>query len=459
MRSTPKLFGLLLAGLLVACSLPQSTTPPTASTGAPTSVPAAAPSPAAQAAAGLISSPAAAASPASSPVAAVTGSPSPVAASSPSPIASPAGSPVASSGASTAGDTTPKVVAAANAFLATLNDAQRSQAVFEFGDEAAKAQWSNLPRALFKWVGVAMGDLNQQQQQAVHDLLRAALSPSGYDRVIASVNADEYLKSQSGDNPLQFGADSYFVAIFGTPSATASWMFRFGGHHITVNATVAGSNIALTPSFPGCQPCEYTANGQTLRPDGAVVDKSFAFINSLDDAQRQQAVLGSQGIDLVLGPNQPMRNVPPEGLKVSALTSSQQAMLLDLIRQYVGIVNDEDAALKMTEVQSTLADTYFAWYGPITSGSAAYFRIQGPTLWIEHSPQGGGGPGGDGPPAGASAGGTPGTKPSGGPAGAKPSGGQPAGAGLGLGGDPTTNHVHSIYRDPTNEYGAKWAGR
>jgi hypothetical protein len=316
------------------------------------------------------------------------------------------------------------VVAAANTFLATLNDTQRSQAMFDFNDTTAKSQWSNLPRGLFNWVGLRMGDLSQAQQQTVRDLLTVTLSPKGYERVMASVNADEDLKNQSGANQLQFGADNYFVAVFGTPSSTAPWMFRFGGHHMTINATVVGPNIALTPSFPGCQPCEYTANNQTIRTVGVVTDKAFKLISALDATQQQQAVLGAQAIDLVLGPAQPMRIVPPEGIKASALNAEQQVMLLDLVGEYVNMLNDEDAALKLAEVRASLADTSFAWYGPTTNGSAAYFRIQGPTLWIEFAPQGGD---------------------------------RPGGGGLGLGGTVTTNHIHAIYRDPTNEYGAKWA--
>lgn len=269
-----------------------------------------------------------------------------------------------------------------------------------------------------------MGDLSAAQQQAVMDLLGVTLSPQGYQRLVAAVNADEELKRQSGDNRLQFGAENYFVAVFGTPSTTAPWMFRFGGHHMTINATVAGSNIALTPSFPGCQPCEYTANNQTVRPVGEVTDRAFTLISALDATQQQQAVLGARTIDLVLGADQSMRTVPPEGIRASALNADQQALLLGLVGEYVGLLNDEDAAVRIAELKANLADTYFAWYGPTTSNSAAYFRIQGPTLWIEFSPQGGGGPGG---------------------------------GGLGLGGNPTANHVHSIYRDPTNEYGAKWA--
>ena len=108
------------------------------------------------------------------------------------------------------------------------------------------------------------------------------------------------------------------------------------------------------------------------------------------------------------------------------MNAEQQGMLWDLAGEYVNLLNDEDSTPRMTEVKGNISDTYFAWYGPTTAGSAAYFRIQGPTLWIEFSPQGGGGPGG---------------------------------GGLGLGGAATTNHVHSISRDPTNEYGAKWVAQ
>jgi hypothetical protein len=199
-------------------------------------------------------------------------------------------------------------------------------------------------------------------------------------------------------------------------------MFRFGRHHMTVNATVVGPNIAVTPSFPGCQPCEYSLESQTVRETGDVTDRALALVNALDATQQAQTVLGAQGIDLVLGPQQPMRTIPPEGIKASALNPAQQGLLVDLVRQYVGLLDEEDAVARMSEIQANLADTYFAWYGPTTAGSAADFRVQGPTLWIEFSPQGGGGGAG----------------------------------GLGLGGAATTNHVHAIYRDPTNEYGARW---
>ena len=60
----------------------------------------------------------------------------------------------------------------------------------------------------------------------------------------------------------------------------------------------------------------------------------------------------------------------------------------------------------MTELKAHLADTYFAWSGGRTPGSNIYFRIQGPTIYIEYSTQvtAGGGGGGRGRRGGAARG-------------------------------------------------------
>lgn len=329
------------------------------------------------------------------------------------------------SGTATGQDTTPAVVAAANAFLATLSDTERESVLFDWTDTEQKQRWSNLPEGLYERAGLMWGDLSQEQQNAWLAVMQATMSEEGYNRVIAEWNADDVLTSGGGGGPgggqLLFGKQYYYVALIGTPSETEPWQWQWGGHHVTVNATVAGSNIALTPSFIGCQPCEYTdASGATIRPLGDIEDEAFALVNSLDATQQQAAVLGDSSIDLVLGPGQDGKTIQSEGLPASQMTVEQQAALLQLIGHYTGLINDEDAAARNDEIQSTLAETYFAWYGPTAEGSAAYFRITGPTIVIEYSPQGGGG------------------------------------NGTGLGGSATNLHIHGVYRDPSNEYGATY---
>jgi hypothetical protein len=84
-----------------------------------------------------------------------------------------------------------------------------------------------------------------------------------------------------------------------------------------------------------------------------------------------------------------------EGLKASSRNEPQRAMLLDVISEWAGIVNDAWAPGRMAEIKAGLSDTWFAWSGPATHApgrnGSAYYRVQGPKLVIEFSPQGAGG--------------------------------------------------------------------
>lgn len=323
------------------------------------------------------------------------------------------------SNATSAQTPTATIVRAANAFLATLDPKQKAAATFAYDDEKQRARWSNFPTAIFKRAGVRLGDLSPTQRTAAMTLVSSALSARGYEKVQQIVEADEALKVSERNN-LMFGKDEYYVAILGTPSDKTPWLLQFGGHHLGLNITIEGARGALAPSLTGAQPGAYTANGKTIRPLGQESDKGIALLAALDDAQRKQAVLGSRMADLVLGPGQDGKVIQPEGLKASAMNDKQRAMLLDLIAEWSGIVHESAAAARMTELTADLNDTWFAWSGPTTpvpagKNIAAYYRIQGPRLVIEYAPQS-------------------------------------------MGGDPS-NHIHSMYRDPTNDYGRKPAAK
>jgi hypothetical protein len=313
---------------------------------------------------------------------------------------------------STASTQTAAIATAAKKFLATLDDSQRGKVVFDFKDDAQRKRWSNLPSPMFQRTGLRMGDLTQPQRDAVMAILATALSPQGYEKVKEIVQADEVLKNSEGGGRPMFGRDNYFVSFLGEPSATEPWMIQFGGHHLGLNITFVGERSALTPSHTGAQPAIYELEGKTVRPLGREADKAFALLGSLDETQRKQAVLGFQIRDLVLGPGRDGQMIQPEGIKGSALNEKQREMLLDLAAEWTGIMNESAAKSKMEEMQKNIAETWFAWSGPTEKGSAAYFRIQGPTVVIEYAPQR-------------------------------------------LGGD-TSKHIHTIYRDPTNDYGTKW---
>lgn len=306
---------------------------------------------------------------------------------------------------------TAHAVSAANALLKTLDDKTRAKAVFGFDDQAQRKKWSNLPTGIFSRAGLRLGDLSKPQREAAMAVMAAALSQAGYEKIVGIMEGDETLKTGGGGRII-FGRDEYYLSFLGSPSATAPWSIQFGGHHLALNITFNGSQGTLAPSHTAAQPAKFTLDGKTIRPLGEENDRAFALINALDDSQRKQAILGAQFRDLVLGPGHDGKTLAPEGVRVASFTPQQRDLLLGLIRQWVGILPDDTANPKMEEIKAGLAETWFAWSGPTTLGSAAYFRIQGPAVFIEYAPQS-------------------------------------------LGGD-ATQHIHTIYRDPTNEYGRKW---
>ena len=66
-----------------------------------------------------------------------------------------------------------RIVTAAQAVLATLDDAGRAKVQFPF-EGPQKARWSNLPTGIFEREGLRMGDLTPAQRTAVTTLLTAA---------------------------------------------------------------------------------------------------------------------------------------------------------------------------------------------------------------------------------------------------------------------------------------------
>jgi enamine deaminase RidA (YjgF/YER057c/UK114 family) len=261
------------------------------------------------------------------------------------------------------GDATAQVVAATEAFLATLDDAQREEATFDFDDEL-KTNWSNFPVPVVPRNGVALGDMTEEQQQAALAILQAALSEEGYQKTIGNMVDDQVNQSLEGEPDL-FSANLYYFAVFGTPSETEPWMLQYGGHHYAINLTVSGQDNVFTPSFVGVQPSEYTLDqaadmpafvpvdvlgSGTIRPMTEENDLAFELINALDPEQQEQVILDYEVTDLVLGPDENVRVLEPEGIPASEITADQQAMLLDLIRQWAGIANEEAAEERMSEI-------------------------------------------------------------------------------------------------------------
>lgn len=310
------------------------------------------------------------------------------------------------------------IVDAARLFLDSLDAAQRQSAVFPFADQAQRLNWSNFPDPVVPRAGLRWGDLSGDQRAALSALLGTVLSSRGAEMVRLQMAADDAnAVMHGGDAPpgrpkVNFGSDWYYVSFLGEPAADAPWTLQFGGHHLAINATVAGPHVTLTPTLTGGEPLKFTLEGQPVHLTGDEIAAARALLGSLDDAQRARAVVSDTRIGLVMGPGEEGRALPPEGLAGSAMTEAQKALLLNLIAVRVGILNDDDAGHAMADIAAHLDQTFFGWWGPVAEGEAAYVRVTGPVLLLEYSPED-------------------------------------------MDGDPT-DHAHNIWRDPTNDYGAGW---
>ena len=94
-------------------------------------------------------------------------------------------------------EATARIVAAAQAVLATLDDTGRATVQFPL-EGPQTTRWSNLPSPMFERRGLRLADLTEPQRAAVMKLLAAALSRDGYQKVLNIMDGDEALRQGGG---------------------------------------------------------------------------------------------------------------------------------------------------------------------------------------------------------------------------------------------------------------------
>ena len=302
------------------------------------------------------------------------------------------------------------IAAGANAFLNLLTESERSSIVYAL-DDPKRSNWSNLPAGLVRFDrnGIRIGDLNNDQTTALNEFLGLNLSADGYRTVMEVVGADGVLAQSSNSHRLRFGADNYLLAFFGQPSATEPWGWQFGGHHLAFNVAVGADHLTMSPTFIGVEPASYATGSQTAAPMEEELQAGLMLINSLAEDQQNASKVRRRPQETYTGAGKDGVIPNFEGSRVSIWSPGQQQSLLETVALWVGMMPNPSASLRLAEIESDLDETYFAWNGNLDGSGSIYYRIQGPQLIIEFSTQG-----------------------------------RVAASG---------GHYHSVYRDPTNEYG------
>ena len=296
----------------------------------------------------------------------------------------------------------------ARSFLSSLDKKLRAQAALP-ADSPEKSKWTNVPPRGPQG-GVRLGDLNEKQLESACDLLAAILSPQGYAKARNIPLADDRLLRNGRRRP-GFGAEDYWIAIFGEPSPDKPWALQFDGHHIAINLAFHGKRMSMSPTFIGTQPREFQLAQDKIVPMPHEAPSALALLQSLTDSQKNKATVRPKRANLVAAAGKDGFVPNPLGLSCGELNDTQRKLLLTVLDAYVGDLPEPYARFRTKELTSEIDRMNFAWWGPGKKGGDFSYRIQGPSLIIEY-------------------------------------------AGQDLGGDPH-NHLHSMYRDPTNEYGSR----
>ncbi len=276
-------------------------------------------------------------------------------------------------------------VAAAEAFLAALDAEQRATVAFPLED-GSRARWSNLPVPSVPRDGLAIEAMTEPQRALAWGLLEAGLSASGYAQARQIVDIDEWWATDMGNAML--GERFYTFALYGTPSVDAPWAFQLDGHHLVYNLTAscADDAVVMAPNLLGVQP--------TTGPDGSAIagvramdresDAALAFMESLTEAQRAFAITSdTNDLPLIAGPGGDDRLADAEGILGADLAPDQRALLLELLAAWLEDQDEPFAVRALADAEAALDDTALLWQGAVAADGAFYYRVRGPTVYIE----------------------------------------------------------------------------
>ena len=312
---------------------------------------------------------------------------------------------------------------AAQALLASLSETERGDTLFAL-DASERSNWSNVPYNAHHRPGLKLGALGREQKLRVHELLRASLSSQGYQKVAGIMRLDDINRAQqiarlrpdaTANNRAQaesFGSANYFLAIFGDPRKDARWGWLIQGHHLGISFTVADGRTAFLPMFLGATPLAVEEEVETgWSALAQEVSRGVELVRTLTESQRLRAI-SPEAVpgDVLNGVGNKHRFTPAEGLRAADMNAAQQRLLRALVEEYVRNADFDVADEQLAAIAAAGWDQLtFTWRGPVGElNEPFYYRVQGPRIVIELRN--------------------------------------------------TENHVHTITRDPRNDYGEAWLG-
>jgi hypothetical protein len=282
-----------------------------------------------------------------------------------------------------------KMKVAADKFLAALTPELKQKAVFGFTDPH-RTKWYFTPQQdkqkRYTRKGARLEEMTQPQKAAAMALLRTGLSEKGYEQATSIVGLENLLGELEGPKgAMTRNPGWYFVSVFGEPSPTGKWGWRFEGHHVSVNYTLdKGEVVSATPLLFGVNPAEVKDGPKKgLRVTPGIEDEARALIKSLSGEQNKVAAQPKEFGEIKEG--QPTADVgKPVGVTADKLSPQQRATLAKLLKAYTDRMPADLAAAEQKRADATPPEKlYFAYWGSPEPGKPYTYRVYAPEFVVE----------------------------------------------------------------------------
>ncbi|HEV3009105.1 MAG TPA: DUF3500 domain-containing protein [Burkholderiales bacterium] len=275
-----------------------------------------------------------------------------------------------------------KMRASVERVLAALPEKSRAQAMRPFEDRD-RTDWHYTPRSRN---GLSFKEMDKAGRDAVHGLLRTALSATGYRKAVNIIELEIVLREIETFGWMR-DPERYHLTVYGAPDPAKRWGWRFEGHHLSLNFTLAGDKLAAdTPSFFGANPATVaTGPRMGLRALGEEHDAGWALLESLGEAQRREAVFEARTYgDIVTANKDKAAPLDAAGIAAAKLDGKQRELLWKLIEVYAGNFEAGLAQARLARARQAIETLRFGWAGSTARGKPHYYRVQGPLFLIEY---------------------------------------------------------------------------
>ncbi|MEM9012455.1 MAG: DUF3500 domain-containing protein [Pseudomonadota bacterium] len=271
-------------------------------------------------------------------------------------------------------------------WLAQLDERQRDAALFSF-DSRTRRRWTYMLGSAFA-NGLALEQMTPSQKDGAMAVLDAALSSYGLETAENIMLQQDILRDEWGKGSADRNRERFSLQVYGAPSATGPWAWRWEGHHVTITFTMMDDQvISQTPKAFSSEPNTVPSgphSGLVVLPENETLGRAL-FADLGPEARRAALIREDSFGNILAGPGREDAIGERRGVPLADLPESQA----DIVRRLVALYTSDHLAAPLAEGQQARIAAEdegairFGWAGDNRPERSIYYRIHGATFLIE----------------------------------------------------------------------------